>query len=109
MTKISKNVNIIICGGDGTVLWVVSSVINAGVNPESICFGIMPIGTGNDFSRSLGWGGSPVNFNRNDIHELRKIIQKWLNAQRQNFDLWDAQITTYEGGRIVNSSSRVTQ
>lgn len=24
LSKISKNVNIIICGGDGTVLWVVS-------------------------------------------------------------------------------------
>lgn len=67
MTKESQNVNVIICGGDGTVLWVVSEVLNYGINAGEIQFGIIPIGTGNDFSRSLGWGASPVNFNRDNL------------------------------------------
>lgn len=67
LTKKSKNVNVIICGGDGTILWVVSSVINFGIDPNDVCFGVIPIGTGNDFSRSLGWGGSPISFSLDDF------------------------------------------
>jgi diacylglycerol kinase (ATP) len=58
----SQHVNAIICGGDGTVLWVVTLVLKMGVNFENIGFGVIPLGTGNDFSRSLGWGGSPIHF-----------------------------------------------
>jgi diacylglycerol kinase (ATP) len=86
---------VIICGGDGTVLWVVSSVIKAGVNPNDVSFGIIPIGTGNDFSRSLGWGGSPITFSQNNLRELRKRIVKWVSAQKVKFDLWDISIETY--------------
>lgn len=57
----------IICGGDGTILWVVSEVVKFGINTENVCFGVIPIGTGNDFSRSLGWGGSPINFCAADL------------------------------------------
>lgn len=67
LSKVSKNLNIIICGGDGTVLWVVNEVLRVGVDASAVCFGIIPIGTGNDFSRSLGWGGSPIHFSGDDI------------------------------------------
>lgn len=63
--------NVIICGGDGTILWVVSEVMKAKIDPEKICFGIIPIGTGNDFSRSLGWGGSPIKFYKDYLTELK--------------------------------------
>lgn len=48
------------CGGDGSI----SSVINfmkkevdewSKINPS---VGILPLGTGNDLSRALGWGGT---------------------------------------------------
>lgn len=109
LTKTSKNVNIIICGGDGTILWVVSSVINAGISPEDVCFGVIPIGTGNDFSRSLGWGGSPITFSSEDIRSLRKTIQKWVKASKQKFDLWDVSISTFDWGKITPSSDNVQQ
>ena len=48
---------VIICGGDGTILWVIQEAIKFGINAENIIFGTIPIGTGNDFSRSIGWGG----------------------------------------------------
>lgn len=60
MEKVKENVDrydmrVVICGGDGSVLWVVKEVIEAGVDIHKIVFGIIPIGTGNDFSRTLGW------------------------------------------------------
>lgn len=80
--KHEKNLNVIACGGDGTILWVVNSAIKAGIDPEDVCFGVIPIGTGNDFSRSLGWGGSPITFKQDSIRELRKLIQRWVRASK---------------------------
>lgn len=47
----------IVCGGDGTVMWVVTEMVKNGINVKNVPIGIVPLGTGNDFSRSLGWGG----------------------------------------------------
>lgn len=44
------------------MLWVIQEIANAGIRFESIVFGVIPIGTGNDFARSLGWGGKPIEF-----------------------------------------------
>ena len=46
-----------ICGGDGTVMWVVSEIAKYKIDPEKVNIAIVPLGTGNDFSRNLGWGG----------------------------------------------------
>ena len=68
---------------------------------NKVNIGVIPIGTGNDFSRSLGWGGSPIKFSRGDIRDLKKIVKKWLKAEIDTFDLWEAEIRTYEGGKIL--------
>ena len=46
----------IICGGDGTVMWVISELTKYNVDTELTPLGIIPLGTGNDFSQYLGWG-----------------------------------------------------
>ena len=56
LVKSYHEVNIIICGGDGTIQWVLSLIYEAGITFDQVNFGILPIGTGNDFSRSTGWG-----------------------------------------------------
>lgn len=49
----------VVCGGDGTIMWVLSYLDKYKIDPMYTPVAIIPLGTGNDFSRNLGWGGSP--------------------------------------------------
>ena len=47
---------VIIAGGDGSVMWVVDELIKNDIDLKRCACGIIPFGTGNDFSITLGWG-----------------------------------------------------
>lgn len=49
------NLHILVCGGDGTVGWVLSEIDNVGLSPTP-AIAVLPLGTGNDLARSLNWG-----------------------------------------------------
>ncbi|KRY33029.1 putative diacylglycerol kinase K06A1.6 [Trichinella spiralis] len=54
-----RQLRILVCGGDGTVSWVFSS-LDAMKIPSSRYppIGIIPLGTGNDLSQTMGWGST---------------------------------------------------
>lgn len=48
---------VVICGGDGTVNYVVNAIKSKGLDPE---IGIIPMGTANDFARAIGMNSNPT-------------------------------------------------
>ncbi|XP_055381713.1 diacylglycerol kinase epsilon [Condylostylus longicornis] len=49
---------ILIAGGDGTIGWVLNTIFSLEIKPIPEV-AIIPLGTGNDLSRVLGWGSEP--------------------------------------------------
>lgn len=56
----NKNVRVIAGGGDGTVMWVVEEMKKHKISFPKCPLGTIPFGTGNDFSRVIGWGGTII-------------------------------------------------
>eukprot|EP00117_Sycon_ciliatum_P047441 scpid25422/ scgid33884/ Diacylglycerol kinase iota; Diglyceride kinase iota len=73
---------ILVCGGDGTVGWVVSVIDQLGIKP---CppIAVLPIGTGNDLSRTLGWGG------KYSDESLIRILHRISTAAVVRLDRWN--------------------
>eukprot|EP00039_Didymoeca_costata_P005513 m.82131 g.82131 ORF g.82131 m.82131 type:complete len:974 (-) comp12854_c0_seq2:79-3000(-) len=76
-------------GGDGTVGWVLNSLndVRHVLECKQPGVAILPIGTGNDLSRVLGWGPGY------EGERLEPILASVLMAQPQQCDRWNVNFT----------------
>uniref|UniRef100_A0A671QD67 Diacylglycerol kinase n=1 Tax=Sinocyclocheilus anshuiensis TaxID=1608454 RepID=A0A671QD67_9TELE len=88
---------ILVCGGDGTVGWVLGvleSIRHKITCPEP-AIGIIPLGTGNDLARVLRWG---VGYSGEDPYNILLSVDE---AEEVQMDRWtillDAQEMTEDG------------
>ncbi|XP_046342840.1 diacylglycerol kinase delta-like isoform X3 [Haliotis rufescens] len=80
---------ILICGGDGSIGWVLSEIDKLDLHRQCQ-IGVLPFGTGNDLARVLGWGAA-----FDDDTQLPAALEKLEHAQIKMLDRWS--IWTYEG------------
>lgn len=90
---------IIICGGDGTISWVLNELVKYELNITRCAFGVVPIGTGNDFCRTIGWPAENFDFRLSNFIEQ---IKRWINATLSKYDIWDVCIETYKDGNLYD-------
>ncbi|CAO2836558.1 unnamed protein product [Amaranthus hypochondriacus] len=82
------NFRVLVCGGDGTVAWVLDAIEKFNFeSPPPVS--ILPLGTGNDLSRVLQWGGG---FSRIEGPGLRNILHEVNHAAVTMLDRWKVDI-----------------
>ncbi|XP_043261188.1 eye-specific diacylglycerol kinase isoform X1 [Colletes gigas] len=88
--KTVPNLRVLACGGDGTVGWVLSILDQIGASPPP-AVGVLPLGTGNDLARALGWGGGytdePIGKILSNIGESdTTLLDRWQLVVERNPD-----------------------
>lgn len=80
---------VLVCAGDGSVSWVLSEMDRLSLHRQCQT-GVLPLGTGNDLARVLGWGSVC-----DDDAQLPQLLEKYTRAAPRLLDRWS--IMTYEG------------
>lgn len=80
---------VLVCAGDGSVSWVLSEMDRLELHRQCQT-GVLPLGTGNDLARVLGWGSVC-----DDDAQLPQLLDKYARATPRLLDRWS--IMTYEG------------
>lgn len=82
---------VLVAGGDGTIAWLLNTIHKLGLQPVP-SVAIIPLGTGNDLSRVLGWGKA------HDIcMDPADILHKIQIAREVKLDRWTVTVKPYGG------------
>ncbi|RWS29728.1 diacylglycerol kinase epsilon-like protein [Leptotrombidium deliense] len=89
LEKYEKNVKvrILIAGGDGTIGWVLNAIEKLKLDPKPL-IAILPLGTGNDLSRVLGWGTS---FSPDT--QMKDVLRNLQTASVTELDRWEVKFS----------------
>jgi diacylglycerol kinase (ATP) len=81
---------ILVCGGDGTVSWIVSTIEKMNLQRWPP-IAILPLGTGNDLARIHGWGGGYNN------ESLINILEQVSEGYISWLDRWEMTVENKKG------------
>lgn len=106
------NLRIAIVGGDGTIGWIISCVETLKRELNNNCthqisswtpppIAIMPVGTGNDLARCLGWGSG---YNEWKSKGISNALNEILHASVQQLDRWELRFSPNEDSLQRNDS-----
>lgn len=97
----AERLRVMAAGGDGTLIYVMETLLKYNVNTSAIDFGILPFGTGNDLAAMLGWGRNPhTPLIGKHFKGLIKNVESWLNAVPLHLDIWNIEIEVHDNGRF---------
>ncbi|XP_066522146.1 diacylglycerol kinase epsilon isoform X2 [Hoplias malabaricus] len=85
-------VRVLVCGGDGTVGWVLDAIDTMKLKGQDQFIPrvtILPLGTGNDLSNSLGWGSGYAG----EV-PIEQVIRNVLEAEVIKMDRWKVQVVS---------------
>ncbi|KAG1663214.1 hypothetical protein FOA52_011307 [Chlamydomonas sp. UWO 241] len=83
---------LVVAGGDGTIAWVMGVIKKLRLTPEPP-LAIIPLGTGNDLSRSFGWGAAFEDAWAGSHAAMYNLLRRVAVAQPATLDCWSATIT----------------
>ncbi|KAA0713134.1 Diacylglycerol kinase epsilon [Triplophysa tibetana] len=86
------SVRVLVCGGDGTVGWVLDAIDTMKLKGQDRFIPyvtILPLGTGNDLSNSLGWGSGYAG----EI-PVEQVLRNVLEAEVVKMDRWKVQVVS---------------
>lgn len=85
---------ILVCGGDGTVSWIISTLEKMKLKRKWPPIAILPLGTGNDLARFHGWGGGYNN------ESLLRILNQISESYVSMLDRWEVSITSTKKNKV---------